>query len=587
MLNNHNLDEQNEIRKLVKITFIIWVLCAIYLVFSQWNGVMNLHFNDNDDFMRFHQYREWLKNGNWYLQPIPQFSPNNQLIMHWSRLVDIPLVLFAGFFSFFFESSLAFALTNTIVPLLYLWIFLLVVALVSYRLFGMETAKIAMLMPLISPLSMRFLPGALDHHNLQFILLALFLFFSPLVSVRQRFHHAFFSALCMVLSLWIGLENIYTFVVILFLLTLWGYFSHASYLTFCQSVSLYAVLFIPICLVLNRPVSEFFVAHYDALSFPFWLCFLSALVFCYALRRISPVCLSAKIAVYLGLGVLVLLPVVVAYPELLQGGYANYPELLKRLWLDNVSEARSIFTNMQNDLGHIGYFFAVLMAILSPYFFDRKETRYHILYVAFLINFLLASFWQIRMIAVALVCGIPLQAYVCAKLREKFHHVLVKILVLFLSFPSFVLFLFILLFSSTNEQMEEKEGSHFSVIEFLNKHHIQGKNTLASIDLGAPIIVGTDNTIISAPYHRNIQGNLDLFRFFLAEDEGEAKAILDKYRIDYVLLDKNFYQHISRAELENTLLERIFKNKKVPAYLEYVDSDGFIKLYRYVGGKNE
>lgn len=580
---NNDLYDKEDIRKLFKIVLVIWSLCAVYLSISHWDIVTSLHFNDNDDFMRFHQYREWLKNGNWYLEPIPQFSPNNQLIMHWSRLVDIPLALFASLFSLFFELPTAFAITNTLVPLLYLLVFLFLVSLVAYRLFGLETAKIAMIIPLISPLSMRFLPGALDHHNLQFILLTLFILFSPVVSQSTSSRNAFFSALSMVLSLWIGLENIYTFVAILFLLTLWGYFFRAEYLVFCQSICLIAIVLIPVCLVLNRPADEFLVAHYDVLSFPFWLCFISAFVFCYSLNRFSPNSTYQKVGIYFSLGVIVLLPVVLSYPELVKGGYANYPALLKNLWLDNVSEARSIFQNINEDIKDIGYLLAISMALFSFYFFDNKNIKLRVLYMAFIINMLLAAFWQIRMFSTALVCAIPLQAYVCFRLREKFNNIFAKMILLFLSFPSFVLIMFLFVVNINNEQLSKKSFDNFDVIEFLNKNHITGKNTLATIDLGAPIIVGTDNAIISAPYHRNIEGNLNLYHFFLSKDDKRSRDILDKYNIDYVILDSVFYQNTINSDLENSMLEKIFENKNIPDYLDYVDSSEFIKLYKYVG----
>lgn len=589
---NNDLYDKDDIRKLFKLVLIIWSLCAIYLSISHWDIVTSLHFSDNDDFMRFHQYREWLKNGNWYLEPIPQFSPNNQLIMHWSRLVDIPLALFASFFSLFFELPTAFAITNTLVPLLYLLVFLFLVSLVAYRLFGLETAKIAMIIPLISPLSMRFLPGALDHHNLQFILLTSFILFSPLINNKYEVKSAIFSALSMLLSLWIGLENIYSFVIILFLLTVFGFFKNISYLLFCNLVSLVSVILIPLLLIVNRPISEFFDAKYDILSFPFWLCFISAFIFCHLLTYFVNLSNVKKMAFYILLGFVLLLPVVISYPEIIKGGYSNYPKLLKELWLDNISEARSILYNIQADIRNVAYLLSVFMTMIFPLFVKfRNNERFYILYFSFLINFFLAFFWQVRMFSVALVCCIPLQAYVCFMLREKIKLVVLKVLFLFLSFPSVVLFAFLVFiepFSDIKNELKNIEDvDHTSVISLLNDNKIENKNTLASTDLGAPIIVGTTNNIISAPYHRNIQGNLDTFNFFLFSNDLDAKVILDKYKIDYILLDKLFFYTLKQSGVENNLLNRLFNNKEIPNYLEYVDSNNSIKLYKYIGKCND
>ncbi|MGC6323169.1 hypothetical protein ACNO7I_08070, partial [Bisgaard Taxon 45] len=580
--------EQSELKKLTMIAFIIWFLCSVYLIVTHWDTVLNLNLSDNDDYMRFYQYREWIQNGNWYLEPIPQFSPDGILVMHWSRLADIPLAMLAYFLSSFFDVSAAFAISNTFIPLIYLLIFLLVISLISYRLFGFETAKIAMLITLFSPLSTRFIPGALDHHNLQFIFLALFILFSPLVMENRNMKHDFICALCMVLSLWVGLENIYSFVIILFLLTLYGYFSYFPFLTFCRSVCSTSVIIIPLFLILNRPIGEFFEAKYDALSFPFFLCFTSALIFCWILTFFTELTFYKKVFLYVTLGIVVLLPIVISYPELLKGGYANYPEKLKLLWLDNVSEAISIFGYVKEDIANISYFFAVFMSFISLFFFRKIETRFFILYISFLVNFTLAFFWQIRMFPTALVCCIPLQAYTCVILRDKITFSLTKTVILLLSFPFLILFVFVLLFANDNKQ-STKYGrfTRSSVISLLNKHEITQKNILATIDLGAPILVGTENAIISAPYHRNIQGNLDAFDFFLFSNDQNAKGILEKYDIDYVLIDGNFFDHFNEANYDSALLIKLFKNEKVPSYLEYIDSNGLIKMYKYKGSKYE
>ncbi|HDR0627125.1 hypothetical protein ABWH65_07670 [Pasteurella multocida] len=580
--------KQSELRKIIIIVSIIWFLCSVYLIVTHWDIVLNLNFNDNDDFMRFYQYREWIKNGNWYLEPMPRFNPDGVLVMHWSRLADIPLAILACFLSLFFDLSIAFAISNTLIPLIYLFIFLLVISFITYLLFGFETAKIAMLIPLISPLSSRFLPGALDHHNLQFIFLALFILFSPLVMRNRSMKHDFICSLCMILSLWVGLENIYSFVFILFLLTLYGYLSYFPFLFFCRSVCFISVVIIPIFLILNRPFSEFFEERYDVLSFPLFICFISALIFCLGLSIFKCFSLYNRLFIYISMGILVLLPIVILYPDLLKGGYANYPERLKFLWLDNVSEAISIFGYMRKDVSNISYFFAVFMSFISLFFFRKGDVKYRVLYVAFLVNFILAFFWQVRMFSTALVCCIPLQAYTCFILRDKIKFAIGKSLVLILSFPSLILFVFIILFVNNNEFSTKYDGlTPFSVISLLNKHEITERNILAPVDLGAPILAGTDNTIISAPYHRNIQGNLDVFDFFLFSDNKSAKEILEKYSIDYVLLDGGFFDYFSKNYSDNSMLIKLFKNENIPAYLEYIGSNGFIKLYKYKGDKNE
>ena len=584
----------NDKQNLFRIAFVIWFMCAVYLVITQYDAVYHLALTDTDDLMRYHQYTNWIKNGNWYLQPLAQFNPQDGIIMHWARLADIPLAFVAVLMSIFTDWQTAFTVANMIVPLIYMFIFMLIISFVSYRLFNLETAKIAMLLPLLSPLSFRFLPGSLDHHNLQFILLSFFIF--CFIDVSKTNQKACLAALAVSCSLWIGLENIYTFVIVLALLTIWGIFSDPVYLKFCRQLSLYCILFVSVCLILNRPINEFFDAKFDAISFPFLLCFVAAYIFCrlvtYSIERYP----THKLTAFILIGIVSFSPIIFIYPNLIYGGYSGYPVLLQENWLNNVSEARSILTSISDAPGdNVGYILALFLTLFSPLFVKSKTRNFWLLYCTFCINYLLAFFWQIRMFSIALVCAIPLQAYVCFLLREKATLVISKIIILFLSFPTVVLVFSMALFSPESGNVTSREGADnkyksrfITTLNILNKHNIHQTKILSSIDIGPAVIVLTDNSAIAAPYHRNIRGNSDAISFFISDNNEDAKGILDKNNIDYVLIEENFVNTLSTVkDYKNSMMVKLIKEESVPDYLKLVDVSSTIKLYQYINPRNE
>jgi hypothetical protein len=94
----------------------------------------------------------------------------------------------------------------------------------------------------------------------------------------------------------------------------------------------------------------------------------------------------------------------------------------------------------------------------------------------------------------------------------------------------------------------------------------------------APMVLYLSPTLrtVAAPFIRNTQGILDVFAFFDAEDDGEARAILDKRGVKFVLVCDR-----GEKRRRGSLGERIFREP--PAWLRPVgpgsERPGF-RLYR-------
>jgi hypothetical protein len=89
---------------------------------------------------------------------------------------------------------------------------------------------------------------------------------------------------------------------------------------------------------------------------------------------------------------------------------------------------------------------------------------------------------------------------------------------------------------------------------------------LTSVDLGPRLIAATPHNAVAGPYHRNAADIIDVMRFFRGSAD-QAKAIVDKRHIDYVLVcpmlsettiymtaaPKGFYVQLNRGQVPGWL----------------------------------
>src|SRR5690606_9104956 len=118
--------------------------------------------DDNDSLMRLVQIRDWLDGQGWFDLQQYRMGPGGGFLMHWSRLVDLPvgLLMLAGGESF---ALLAW-------PTLLFAVAVLLIIRTSRRLAGEAATLPALVIGAVSLHSIGlFVPGMLDHHNLQLV----------------------------------------------------------------------------------------------------------------------------------------------------------------------------------------------------------------------------------------------------------------------------------------------------------------------------------------------------------------------------------------------------------------------------------
>jgi hypothetical protein len=149
-----------------------WAWCLIAILFiglrDLAGGFQNLlaSLGDPDDALRLHQVRVLMATGGWYDMTLPRIGGAHPLLSHWSRLIDLPLVVLLWGFGLVMPAEAAELATRIVWPLLVLFIFLrLLVRAAEAQ--GARSAGWLMLVMAMTCLSglYQFRVGRIDHHN--------------------------------------------------------------------------------------------------------------------------------------------------------------------------------------------------------------------------------------------------------------------------------------------------------------------------------------------------------------------------------------------------------------------------------------
>lgn len=150
---------------------IAWGIVCALLVLVNWNAITERRFPDPDDIMRLVQVRDLIAGQSWFdLTQYRVDAANGGVAMHWSRLVDIPLLLVITLLSPLVGPAAAEGAALIAVPLITLACAMLLAARIAWRLMGDEEATLTSLVVALSiPVLFQLGPLRIDHHGWQIV----------------------------------------------------------------------------------------------------------------------------------------------------------------------------------------------------------------------------------------------------------------------------------------------------------------------------------------------------------------------------------------------------------------------------------
>jgi hypothetical protein len=508
-------------------------------------------FFDSDDAMRMLQVRDLMAGQGWFDLTVHRIDPPHGLLIHWSRIVDVPLVALIRAFRLFATPETAERLARLIFPLALQGSLYAGLAWCGRLLIGTRGPVLAIALGFLSGVMFgQFQPGRIDHHAPQIVLLVFVIAASLAALDRSRARLAALAGLLTVLSLAISIENLPFFAVLYAAIAI-AFIIHGDALRamllwlsggLAAGLPIFFAASVPPSLYLAGGCDAFSAAHVVggfteaaaltilALGLPLW-------------RTLGARAIAVSTA-----GMVTLATLAVTYPACFRDPLAEVDPFVREVWLSQVREAMPLMRIVETrpELLPIIVLPVVLgfLAALAARWRTRGMARTRWIIIAALLGVgLLTAFWQIRVFSSAAPLAALPSAYVVLALRDRLARdgATIKrgLITAGLCLP----------FSSMTYAIAVpyNDLSSAGTLKCLSPTALAPIATLAPalvlapIDSGSHILSNTAHSVIAAPYHRNSAGNRRALEAFLASPE-DAEKIVRKSAAAYVMLCPEMHQ---------------------------------------------
>ncbi|MFB9949826.1 hypothetical protein ACFFP0_13255 [Rhizobium puerariae] len=363
--------------RLLPAACVYWIAtAALGLMFSLPNAEDYVG-RDNDDVMRLVEIRDFLAGQGWFDLTQYRLGLAEGTLMHWSRLIDLPIAMLIRLFSLFLAPMQAEAAAATLWPILLMPLFLFPLGLACRRVAGVTAMHIGLgLGALFLFTCVRFMPGSLDHHNVQ-LTLAMWIAAMLIDPEKRRTSYAVAAFAC-ALALAVGAETTPLVAVACLSVALQWLWHGEAFAASARAFGLSLTLSISGLFLLTVPPHSYGVVTCDNLSLGFYA--LSALggtaLFLLASLPGRPR-RSIRLLFTGATGALLLLAARIVAPQCLGDPLGTLDPMLVELWLRGVTEARSFLGEAKAEPEMTGGFYAVGFLALTVCLFRvlRGEKR--------------------------------------------------------------------------------------------------------------------------------------------------------------------------------------------------------------------
>jgi hypothetical protein len=519
------------------VTLVVAVVLAIRMP-------IHARYGDTDDAMRLVMVRDLLAGRGWYDQLVTRLAPPQGVYMHWSRLVDGGLAGAMTLARLVAPPATAEWLVRLIWPLA--WIFPAAVATLTIaRNIGGRYAVVLTALLLCFDLGLyeQFVPGRIDHHNLQIVMALIAL--AGATSRAQERRGAIVAGLAGAFGLGVGLEAL----LLHGLIGAYYAFRLAEDRRKASVTAAYGASLSLACLAIflvQTPPWRWPLSFCDALALNSVAAVLVAgagLVLSAALAsRVSPV---PRVGLLAGAAAAAIGIYLVLDPNCLHGPFAEVSPVARRLWLDRVAEVQPVTHiikfNRAAATSELAFLIVSAGASLFILFTQERTVARGLVLVALALATLVGLMaWRMTSYAfwIAMpVLGAAFAAFAQRRLRG-------------LLLPSaFVTFLFapgpigqaaivtenLVRPNKAEAVAEASQAACFAPRAFRQLASLPAGRVLADIDLGSFILLFTPHSALSAPYHRAwamILKAHDAFDGPPGVAEGRARALGADYIVD-------------------------------------------------------
>jgi uncharacterized membrane protein len=537
-------------RRLIIISLLVWSFVTILMLVPALER--DILYPDPDDVMRLQQVRDWMGGQSWFDLNQYRLVPSTSS-MHWSRLIDAPLAGLILLFQLFLSPEQAELWATRLWPLIPLLLLLPAAGYIGQKLAvdGSLAGPVGGVAAIINTglagaLISYFVPGRIDHHNVQ-MAGVMGLFALLCADPRRPLIAGLIGALSAVM-LAIGMETLP--VLILCGLVIVGLFifdknaSPKSPFAYLLSFAALSTLIFLSTTPLDRP----WLPSCDVLSPVYLGCLLISSVIM-GLGMISPV-VSLKygrLMLVAGMGMASLFWVMIINQACLRGPYAEVNPALFPLWMDHVREAQSIIKVWSESLPvAVSVLTMPCLALIIAFGLARSQApdvaqrgRMALLMLG-LITML--SLWQARTLPFAALLAAPILSAGAVKWAERFNMSTLTTFALALVAANPFLIttsagqavgFFVQQPPSAKSSAKPEICTRFSNYETL-KYQPKGL-VLSHIAYGPYILATTRHHVVMAPYHRHDHGIVTGFSVLKSAPD-QAERSIRALDIKYIAL---------------------------------------------------
>ncbi len=560
---------------------------------------------DNDDVMRLVQVRDLLAGQGWFDLTQYRLGLDGGTLMHWSRLVDLPIGALIRMGTLVLPQDQAEPLALTVWPLLLIPCLLYPIGLAAGRLSGPVAMNIALgLGSLFAFTNIRFHPGSIDHHNIQSVLVVWIA--AMLVDPDRRAWSYGTAGAVAALAIAIGAETVPVVAVACLCVALQWIWHGDAMSRPARAFGVSLALGITAAFLLTIPPARYGVVTCDSLSLGFYaLAAMGGTLLAGATYLPADHGIRGRLFAAAGIAVALAAAALLIAPQCLGSPLADLDPMLVTLWLDAVTEAQSIVGIVTRDTHTLGGYYAVGFFAAMVCLFRILQDQDREAHLVFLL--LIAASWMVALVQVRgfffanMLAILPL-ALLIADLRrgsqadpESPNAAFAYVMTVLMAVPA----VWALAGALIDHNAEGSLGME-TLTQDSGARPIPGECSaqdglplLAGLEpgvvaapsnSGAEILRYTAHRVLAAPYHRNQGGMLTELHIGLAPP-AESEAFLRGAGVTLLAFCAGDPQTRSLIRMKPDGLYAALARGDVPTYLAPIgrtgEGDGFV-VYRVV-----
>ncbi len=559
---------------------LMWLVLSLIFLAVGLQRILQGQFPDPDDALRLVQVRDLIGGQPWFDLHQYRIDPPAGTLMHWSRLVDIPLLIVIGLLTPLIGAGAAETIALIVVPLLTLGGVLFFIGRLAWRLFDTDVAAFTCLcVGLFAPLVFQLQPMRIDHHGWQIFTVAMALW---ACAHRSPLMGGAIAGVAMALGITISLEILPMVAAFGGILALrwfrdrddrWWLVGYMQSLALTMVVAFFA----------TRGIADL-AQHCDVVS-PAHLGFFVITAVGTGAIAVAPKMPRFALAGTFALaGAAGLMFFALSSPGCVMTPFAALDPLVRDYWYINVSEGRPLW-EQRLDLA-IPSFVQLLVALAASVALALRSrdwlrawwTDYTLLLVASIILSLLV--WRSAAFA-AIIGAVPL-GWLTVRLLRRFRladgfgtKVAMLLAIMLVLLPAIPVRLWELVAPADETaiaiRVEESKCAIRDQAEQLDA--LPQGIVFAPLDIGPSILLKSHHGVIGTGHHRAEAAMSDVIAAFIGKPE-DARQIIVQHRANYVVMCTDLAEAGLYAASAPDGLAAQLVSGNVPAWLEPLPTEG-------------